>query len=301
MKRTLLAGLALCLLLCGCDSGTKTSENPTREPTHASTEAPANKATEPSIEETTTPATEPITEPATEPTTEPATEPATEPVASADKVTVYLVERTDYYDSGRCEYYYDDNYNIISNQVYTLENELMYTSIFEDPDENGMPRRLYTLWSDNTMGDDWVISWFQDGKIKEMQLKDSFTGYQYEYDQKGDVIEKRSYYEGILEDRVCYEYNGSELWRVYSEDIEGNHIYDCRIEDGVIIEKAFLDPEASYSYFYEYDENGNWIIESFLFDGELSPASVHSYIAVEVDADRAPYLLEQQKYLLSIT
>ena len=108
---------------------------------------------------------------------------------------------------------------------------------------------------------------------------------------------------GILSSRdtVYYEYNGDELCRVYSEDPEGNHTYDCRVENGIIVEKSFSQEAGGYTYFYEYDENGNLIKETALLDGELIPIQTHTYRAVEVDADRAMYLLEQQKYLLSIT
>lgn len=280
MKRIMSVFLVLCLLLCGCQAQAPESTEPaTAAPTQAPTETPDTGVSEPPIEETTVAATEP----------------ATEPVASADKVMVYLVERTDYYDSGYVTYNYDEDYNIVSYDVFTIENDLMYSTVFSEHDAHGMPCK-YTQYEDN-----WTIVWFEDGKIKEEQIEDNYSGYQYAYDQKGDLIEKRGYYEGILQDTVCYEYNGEELFRVYCVDPEGNHTYDCRVENGVIIEKVYYDPAASYSYFYEYDENGNWIAESFLYDGELTPSSVHSYVAVEVDADRATYLLEQQKYIVSIT
>ena len=290
MKRILPVFLALCLLFCGCQPQAPESTEPATEPT----QAPTEPATEPTQAPTEPPDTGGNETPIEE-TTAPITESATEPAEPQDKVTVYLVERTAFYDSGYVTYNYDENFNIVSYDVYSIENELMYSTVFSEHNTHGMPCKF------SQHGGNWTIAWFEDGKIKEEQEEDNYSGYQYEYDQKGDIIEKRGYYEGILQDTVYYEYNGDELFRVYCEDVEGNHTYDCRVENGVIIEKVYYDPAASYSYFYEYDENGNWIAESFLYDGELTPSSVHSYVAVEVDADRATYLLEQQKYIVYIT
>ena len=50
-----------------------------------------------------------------------------------------------------------------------------------------------------------------------------------------------------------------------------------------------------------YDANGNLVKESMLYEGELIPVTTYIYKAVEVSANRAQYLLEQQKYLTSIT
>ena len=48
------------------------------------------------------------------------------------------------------------------------------------------------------------------------------------------------------------------------------------------------------------DENGNLTSSTFLFEGEEMPASTYSYKAIEVDYERAQYILELQKYLLSV-
>ena len=271
MKRIIIAFVVVSLLFCGCNLFSPSPQDPTQPPT----EVPATSATEPSIEETTAP--------------------ATEPVAPQETVTVYLVERTDYYDSGYVTYSYDEEYNIVSYDVYGIENDLMFSTVFTEHNTYGMPCKF------SQYGENWTIAWFEDGKIKEVQEGSGFSGYQYEYDLKGDITEKRGYYEGILQDTVYYEYNGEELFRVYCVDPEGNHTYDCRVENGIIIEKSFSQEAAGYTYFYEYDENGNLIKETALLDGELTPIQIHRYKAVEVDADRAMYLLEQQKYLLSIT
>ena len=279
MKRVLPAFLVLCLLLCGCQLADPETTRPVTEPTQALTEAPDTTVSEPSEEETTAPATEP----------------ATEPAEPQGKVTVYLVERTDYYDSGYVAYSYDENYNIVSYDVYTIENDLMYSTVFTEHNTYGMPCKF------SQHGENWTIAWFEDGKIKEAQEGSGFSGYQYEYDLKGDITEKRGYYEGILKDTVYYEYNGEELSRVYCVDWTGEQTYECKIENGILVEKAFSATAGDIVYYYEYDENGCLIEENSLLEGEIMPVQIHTYMAVEVDADRAMYLLEQQKYLLSIT
>lgn len=277
MKRILLAILAVCLLLCGCTM--KAPQESAPEQTQAPTQAPTEITTEPPVEETTVPATES----------------ATNPAEPQEKVTLYLVERTDYYDSGYVAYSYDENYNIVSYDVYTIENDLMYSTVFTEHNAYGMPCK-FTQYEES-----WTLTWFEDGKIKEAQEGSGFSGYQYEYDLKGDMTEKRGYYEGILQDTVYYEYNGEELSRVYCVDSTGEQTYECKIENGVIVEKVFSEAAGDIVYYYEYDENGYLIEENSLLEGEIMPVQIHTYKAVEVDADRAMYLLAQQKYLLSIT
>ena len=232
----------------------------------------------------------------TEPTTEPVTEP-TEP----EKVTVYLVESTAFFDSGSVEYVYDADFNILSYQVLTLDKDVMYSAAFDERDANGMPRSFKTQWPEGYGNEEWTLSWFQDGKIQEAQMNGNFNGYQYAYDEKGDVTEKRSYYQGILEGVTRYEYDGEELIRVYHEDPQGEHVFDCRVENGIIIEKSFSQSAGGYAYFYEYDANGNLVKETGLVEGETVPIQSHTYKAVEVEPERVPFLLAQQKYLLDIT
>ena len=69
----------------------------------------------------------------------------------------------------------------------------------------------------------------------------------------------------------------------------------------MIIEKVGYSSDDSFSYRYEYDANGNLVKERMLYEGELIPVTTYIYKAVEVSANRAQYLLEQQKYLTSIT
>ncbi len=284
MKRILLIVIAICVLFSGCRLSFSLTE-----PTDPPAAAPTSKVTE----ATTEAATEPATTPSTELTTE-----ATEP--KQETVTIYLLEKTHYYDSGYVEYTYDENYNLVSYQVYTLEKTLMYTTIFEAPDANGMPCTSQTQWPDGSK-DDWVLEWFQDGKIKESTLVDSFTGWQYEYDNAGNRTEKRAYYDGELESATYYVYDGSALSQVYTENGQGDRIYDCRLENGIITEKKYSQADGGYIYYYEYDENGNLVNETALCEGEMIPIQSHTYKAVEVAADRAAYLLAQQDYILDIS
>lgn len=230
---------------------------------------------------------------------DPTTEPATDPV-QPEKVTVYLVESTAFFDSGSVEYVYDADFNILSYQVLTLDKDVMYSAAFDEQDANGMPRSFKTQWPEGYGNEEWTLSWFQDGKIQEAQMSGNFTGYQYAYDEKGDVTEKRSYYQGILEGVTRYEYDGEALIRVYHEDPQGEHVFDCRVENG-IIEKSFSQSAGGYAYFYEYDANGNLVKETGLVEGETVPIQSHAYKAVEVEPERVPFLLAQQKYLLDIT
>jgi hypothetical protein len=275
MKRSIALVLLVVLLLCGCAPA-----------------EPAADVTQPPV--TSAPTTEPTTEATTEPTTEPTQ-------AEPEKVTIYLLEKSVIYDSGFTSYHYDENYNIDTYKVHTIENDLMYTVFFEEKNADGMAAKHRLEWTDGS-SQLRLLTYFADGKLKEDQEDFStFTGYQYGYDENGNLTEKREYYEGLLCATVRYEYVGTELCRVYCEDPEGNHIFDCRVENQRIIEKVCYDAGVySYSAMYEYDDHGNLVKESVNYDGEIIPGTMYYYKAVEVDASRAPYLLEQQKYLISV-
>lgn len=275
MKRILMVMLVSCLLLCGCRSA-------------------APETTEPAPAPETTDAT-------TEVTTEATTE-ATQPQAA--RVTVYLLECAYMTDSGRMEYHYDEHYNIDYYEVFDMENNLLFTTRFDEKDENGMAGYVWSDWGDGS-GEGMYWTYFADGKPKEALYEVSnFSGYQYEYDLKGDITEQREYWEGILQSVVYYEYEGEQLSRVYCEDAQGARLYDCHVENGRIAEKHCYAQEGdysySYTYIYTYDENGNLALVEFLYEGERSPSDAYTYKAVEVDADRAGYLINQQKYQLSI-
>ena len=286
MKRVLAIILAMGLLLCGCslldpaDKETKPKHSwvPTGLPTAATTEA----------------ATQDPTIAATEATTAPTQ-------AKPETVTVYLLTESFFCDNGRSEYFYDANYNVDTRKDYDIENNYLGRVNYIEKDRNGMP---CMIWEETRTENVYNLTYFEDGKLKEELLnvnESNYTGWQYEYDQKGDMTEKREYYEGILQSTLIFEYNGEELIRAYCEDPQGNHLYDCRVENGLIIEKVVYSTESmeGCSYRYEYDDKGNLVTEYFLFDGELMPNMTCSYKAVEVDADRAGYLKYQQAYLLA--
>lgn len=276
MKRILIVALIACLLLCGCQEA---------EP--AAT--------------TTLPSAAPTTDPTAAATTEPTVIPTTEPTeAQPEFVTVYLLTEVAMFDSGYTTYEYDEDYNIDLSQTYSLEKELMYTTYYENKDENGMAgcvRNAYVTGDSDSM----LLKHFADGKLEEELYEGSnYSGYQYAYDQKGDRTEKREYWDGILTSAIYYIYDGETLVNVYCEDAEGTKIFDCEVVDGRIVEKTCYNGDTTYGYTYEYDENGNVAKSSFLYEGEVSPSETYTYQAVEVEADRACYLLEQQKYLINI-
>ncbi len=269
MKRFFVIAILLCLLLCGCASGDALDAQPT-----------------PTLQPTDTLTT---------------STPVPTPTAAPETVTVYLLESTVYYDSGSVQYHYDDDYNVDSYASYTLENELMYTAYFEEKDSNGMACRIRSEWQGG--GDETRIAVYDaHGKLQEERYEgDSFSGYQFAYDQKGNLTEKREYYDGILQSAVYFEYDGEILRAVYGEDREGNRVFDCVVEQGRIMEKICYDSEGgSYSYFYEYDANGCLIRSSMLYYGEQIPGDSYTYITAQVDAHRADFLGEQQRYLIPI-
>ena len=216
-----------------------------------------------------------------------------------EKVKVYLLDKTVIYDSGFTSYHYDEDYNIDFYKVHTIENDLMCTTYFENKDEHGMATQNRMQWASDESCSILRLTYTESGKLKEeREAGDTFTGFQYVYDNKENLVEVREYYEGTLNSTVRYEYNVTELHSVYCEDPEGNRLYDCCIENNFVVEKVYNDSEG-YSIQYEYDENGNLAMESVIFEGEHIPGVMYYYKEIEVDADRAPYLLEQQKYLQS--
>ena len=143
------------------------------------------------------------------------------------------------------------------------------------------------------------LKYSADGKLQEEQyVEGNYTGSQYTYDQAGNRTEKRTYFDGILDVATYYEYEGNQLTAAYSEDISGNMVSEYRVENGLIVEKKVCDPDEEFAYLYTYDENNNLVELTILWDGETLPGDRYIYEAVEVDAERAPYLIEQQKYLI---
>ena len=279
MKKLITFAVFLCLLLCGCGDTYPKPTGATTDPTKES-----------STQESQTPTTSPTTSP-TQATTEPTQAPP-------EIVTVYLLEQSVLADSGFTSYRYDDNHNIDSYEVYTIENTLMYTTYFDEKDDNGMGGQRRTHWGDDESGETQTLTYF-DGKLKEE--RDPFSSVRYEYDGEGNLIEKRTYYEDVLYSAVKYEYSGNQLTAVSCEGEDGTLLFECVVENGRITEKISYEYGGEERFAYRYDENGNLVEELMSYEGELFPVAVYTYRAVEVDADRAVYLLEQQKYLVSVT
>lgn len=261
MKRLIALVLLCCLLLCACGQFTTPTE----------------------------PATESI----------PVTQAQTQP--EAKKVTLYLLTKVTYFDSGSVEYHYDENHNIDSYTVFDIENTAIYQVFFEEKDANGMACVIRSQWPGESDNEIRNLTYFENGKLKQEQIAGSnYSSYQYEYDQTGNRTETREYYDGILQSVVFYTYDGELLTAAYCEDSTGNKVFECRVVDGLVMEKIFLGYDSEYGYRYEYDEKNNLIQTTVYMEGENLPGDQYVYAAVEVDADRARYLLEQQKYLIPI-
>lgn len=291
MKRIILAfTLLACLLFAGCGKtdGGKTESNVTTQ---------SKTSTQTESESTTTNTTD-----KTKASTQKKTKATTKTTQSQpETVTVYLLKKTFLCDNGPTKFYYDKNHNISYYNCMTMEGSTRYNRYFEEQDANGMPCKIRTEWPG---GDTYssTLTYFADGKIEsEMEDGSNFTGYQYAYDQKGDLIEKREYYDGILQTSVIFKYDGEKLKDVYCENAEGELIYDCVLKNGRIMSENHYDAAYAYGYTYKYDKNGNLISKSIVMDGETQPLVEYSYKAVKVDYDRACYLQQQQKYLLSIS
>ena len=285
MKRLFVFSLLACLLLCGCDGA-----------------APAPSESSPQLTETESPASAETTEAVTQPPVETtaATEAPTEEAAETD--TVYLLEKSVLYDSGFTTYHYDENYNIDSYQVFSIENDLMFTAWFEEKDAGGMAGRFRIQW-DSESSEVHTLEHFADGKLKQERYEgDLFCGTRYEYDLKGDVTQKQEFYDDAPVSTVYYEYAGELLSSIYCLDKDGQKLFECRIKNGVVTEKICYAYDGSYdcSYYYEYDEHGNLVSLNALLEENIMPLEQYFYTAVEVDAQRAWYLREQQKYLIPI-
>ena len=216
-------------------------------------------------------------------------------------VTVYLLQEAFLFDNGPMSFYYDEHYNVAGYNFNDMEGQTIFTGHFAQPDANGMPSRYGTVWYDGSAGEDRILEWDRDGKLLEDRAGDAFTGTQYDYDEQGRLLERRDYYEGMLDSAVYYEYDGDTLSACWSEDSLCNKKFDCRVVGGRIVEQTFYDYSTPYGYIYEYDENGNLVRSTFVFDGEGLPGTQYTYIQVQVSPERAQYLREQQKYLMTLT
>lgn len=272
MKRILAVLVLLCVLLCGCDNDINigTSNNDTPTDTTAAATAAQTAATDP-------------TAAAQQPTE-----------ALPEKVTVYLLDSAQIFDSGRMEYIYDENDNILSVNIYTIENDLMYTVYFEECDLDGIPASYRLEWATGG-GERYTITYTDNAKITELRYDGgNFTGTQFEYDQNGRMTEQRQYYEGILETATYFEYSGGVLVRSYCENASGEIVYQCRVENGLIMEYIYSEEQGGHRRLCEYDKAGNLLSDSYIYDEVTTPGTFYTYRTVEVDANRAIYLVGQQ-------
>jgi len=275
MKRLIFFALLTVLLLSACNAADPVPTTPIQAESRPTTEAPTDS----------TP-----TAPSAEPTQ-----------ALPRKVTVYLLEKSVLADSGYTAYHYDENHSIDRYEEFTIENDLRYTVFFEKKDEHGMAGQCRTQWGGGDSGETQLMAYFSGGKLKEQRYPGtSFSGTRYEYDQKGNVLEKREYYEDALYASVKYEYQGDVLTAISCKSAEGELLFECVLDKGRITGKTCYEYGGEVCYIYKYDQNGNLSEVMLSMDGELFPSGIHTYKAVEVDADRAMYLLEQQRYLLGI-
>lgn len=292
MKRLIAFALLLCMvLLCGCQNIAPTPPAPENDP-------PENTSAQTPV--TNDPVDDPSEDPSEEPSQEPSEEPSEEPT-QPELVTVYLLQEAFLFDNGPMSFYYDENHNVAGYNFNDMEGQTIFTGHFAQPDGNGMPSRYGTVWYDGSAGEDHTLVWDQDGKLLEVQTGEAFTGSQYDYDEQGRLLERRDYYEGMLDSAVYYEYDGDTLSACWSEDSLCNKKFDCRVAEGRIVEQTFYDYSTPYGYTYEYDENGNLVQSLFVFDGDALPAVQYTYIQVQVSPERAQYLREQQKYLMTLT
>ena len=213
-------------------------------------------------------------------------------------VTVYLLKKANIFDTGYIEYGYDDYGNLDYYSVYNMDSELISSSFFDDKNANGMSCKVRTEYMSGDI-EQIILEYFEDGKIKEQKYTYAdYCGFQYEYDNKGDLIEIREYYDGLLEEMVRYEYDGETLKSVYCENANGDLIYDCKIENGRIVKEIHNDSSEEYCFNYKYDENGNLIESTFEMSGEITPSYTYEYETIKVDSERAMYLYYQQNYIL---
>lgn len=299
MKRLIAFALVLCMvLLCGCQNIAPTPPAPENDPSQTpSADAPVTN--DPVDDPSEDPSEEPSEDPSEEPSEDP-TEESTDEPAQPEPVTVYLLQEAFLFDNGPVTFQYDENYNVVGYTSADIEGQVVFTGHFAQPDANGMPSRYGTVWYDGSAGEDRVLVWDQDGKLMEDRAVGVFTGTQYDYDEQGRLLERREYYEGMLDRIVYYEYRDDTLSACWCEDSLCSKVFECRVINGFIVEQTFYDYTTPYGYLYEYDQNGNLARSTFMFDGEGLPGTQYTYIQVQVSPERARYLQEQQKFLMTL-
>ena len=278
MKRIIALALLACLLLSGCSFFARETAPTTEEATRGTTEATVKP---------TTPVT-PTVPP--EPTVE-----VTEPVPQ--KVTVYLLESVAHADNGITRFRYDEKFNLISFKSLTIENTERYHGTFEEPNANGMPGKAKIQWPEMEP-QVYTLTYFEDSKLDSVaSTSEKYTGYQRSYNEKGDVTELRNYSDGILQDIVLYEYDNGTLKAVRCEDPQGKKLYECKVENGRIVERTCYSGNDVYSYKYNYDKNGNLQELTITIDGVTMVDSLFNFVPAEVEPDRVEHLKQQQAIL----
>lgn len=284
MKRFACVLLALCLLLCGCSLGQPAETASGGSPFQGAADKLGG------MTQTTAAPTE---------TTLPA-ETAAPTQPQPETATVYLLEETAMFDVGYTKFTYDEQYNIKKCVCYDLESQITYSIEFGEKDPNGMPCMMWEIWGDGS-GNVLRVTYDENGNLLEGMYEDAnFTGLQCTYDENGRLTQLRTYRDGLLESTEHREYGDGQLLRLWCEDVQENHQFDCRVEDGVVIETVFYGPYGVYSYDYKYDDHGNLTEEIFREGAESFVRETHMYKAVEVPHARARYLQKQQAHLMSI-
>ena len=214
------------------------------------------------------------------------------------KVTVYLLDKvaTDYGDY--TVYSYDENYNVDCCESLDESGTIFCTTYFEEKDANGMAGVLREVWDsqDTYIG---TLTWSQDGKLLK---KNEDVELVFEYNETGKLVEVKEYYDGGFSATFYYEYEGDVLQRLYCMNAEEYMTFECEAENGLIVNKTcYYDGGKGCCHDFRYDENGNMVEQREYWEDDPNGTSTisYSYKAVEVAADRAPYILAQQKYLVS--
>lgn len=274
MKRLLAIALVLSLLLIGCNKP-------------GSGETQSTLSTEPQV------ATQPITEPVTEPSLP----------SSDNSISVYLLERVEYLHEDSvaftCTYTYDNCGNVLTAIQQTAEGEIQCTTYYEEQDEKGMPHKIREVW-DVGNATPRILTYLEDGKIEsELYEGQNNSGWWYDYDEQGNLSQMRLYFENSPDITVYCEYENGILSKLYCKSIHDDPVYEAELKDGRILKKTYYD-NITYSYLYEYDENGN--LASKRYENAETQRAVARYIytEVQISSELAPFALAQQQFLLGM-
>ena len=227
------------------------------------------------------------------------TTPTKPDATEAAKVMVYLLDKvtTDY--GSYTVYSYDENYNVDYYEDLDDSGTVFCTTYFEEKDANGMAGQLREVWAsqDTYIG---KLTWSQDGKLLQ---KNKEVDLVFEYDEAGKLVEVKEYYDGGFSATFYYEYKDEVLQRLYCINTDEHMTFECETENGRIVKKTcyYEDGTKGCCHEFKYDENGNLVEQTEYWEEEPDNKTTlrYTYKAVEVTADRASYILAQQKYLVS--